>query len=118
MSTMTRKLKNYVIEFFLLTLPSLTKTKMSTMTFFVKQRQTHNICDYKLCVLLVAVAHDPKNPSLFVRTFMDNLINFNSSNFFFHLASNFNNYKVFISSKLEDFILKYTKYAFTLYDLD
>jgi hypothetical protein len=42
----------------------------------------------------MGVAHDPNNPSLFVRTFVDNLINFNSSNFFFHLDSNFYNYKV------------------------
>jgi hypothetical protein len=54
-------------------------------------------------VLKGPVAHDPKNPSLLVRTFMDNLIIFNSSNFFFHLASNFYNYKVLISSKLEPF---------------
>jgi hypothetical protein len=66
------------------------------------------------------VAHDPKNPSLFVRTFVDNLIIFNSSNFFFHLASNFYIYKVFISSKLDYFMIKYIQYqyAFTLYDLD
>jgi hypothetical protein len=57
--------------------------------------------------LIILVAHDPKNPSLFVRTFVDNLINFNSSNFFFHLASNFYIYKVFISSKLDHFILNY-----------
>ena len=65
-------------------------------------------------------SHDPKNPSLFVRTFVDNLINFNSSNLFFHLASNFYNYKVLISSKLDHFMIKYIQYqyAFTLYDLD
>jgi hypothetical protein len=54
--------------------------------------------------VITVVAHDLKNPSLLVRTFVDNLIIFNSSNFFFHLASNFYNYKVFISSKLDHFI--------------
>jgi hypothetical protein len=52
------------------------------------------------------VAHDPKNPSLFVRTFVDDLINLISSNFFFHLASNFYNYKVLISSKFDHFMIK------------
>jgi hypothetical protein len=56
------------------------------------------------------VAHDPKNPSYFDRTPVINLINFNSSNFFFHLASNFYNYKVLISSKLDHFMMKYIQY--------
>jgi hypothetical protein len=56
------------------------------------------------------VAHDPKNPSYFDRTPVINLIIFNSSNFFFHLASNFYNYKVLISSKLDHFMMKYIQY--------
>ena len=48
--------------------------------------------------IMNAVAHNPKNPSYFDRTPVINLIIFNSSNFFFHLASNFYNYKVFILS--------------------
>jgi hypothetical protein len=65
-----------------------------------------------------SVAHDPKNPSLLVRTFVDNLISFNSSNFFFHLASNFYNYKVLISSKLDHFIHKIYSMCIILYDID
>jgi hypothetical protein len=69
---------------------------------------------------LPLVANDPKNPSYFDRTPVINLIIFNSSNFFFHLASNFYNYTVFIYSKLDHFMIKYIQYqyAFTLYDLD
>jgi hypothetical protein len=71
-------------------------------------------------LIIMSVAHDPKNPSYFDRTPVINLIIFKSSNFFFHLASNFYNYKVFISSKLDHFMIKYIQYqyAFTLYYLD